>query len=252
MLNGLYTATSGMAMQQKRMDIIASNLANLNTVGHKKEVPVFSQYIPNATEHPNGFIRDSDYNKMINSTVRMHDIKVNFEQGYLKETGRPLDMALTNPNAFFAVETPFGVRFTRNGEFTVNEQGELTTMEGYRIVSDANTMQPVTIPEGGIVTEDGTILLDGAPVNNIELVQFEDVNNLQKTGKNLYVAIDILPDPAERPGLTTGYLEGSNVNPVDEMVRMIDASRGFEAYSKIIATFEQINDKAVNSVGTVR
>ena len=66
----------------------------------------------------------------------------NFDQGYLKETGKSLDMALTNPNAFFAVDTPFGIRFTRNGEFTVNDQNELTTMEGYKVVSNMESMQP--------------------------------------------------------------------------------------------------------------
>ncbi|PLX67828.1 MAG: flagellar biosynthesis protein FlgG [Denitrovibrio sp.] len=252
MLNGLYTATSGMAMQQKRMDIIASNLANINTVGHKKEIPVFSEYIPNKTEHTNDIIRDSDYNKMINSTVRLHDIKVSFEQGYLKETGQELDMALGNPKAFFAVDTPFGIRFTRDGSFTTNDRNELTTMEGYNIVSNINTAQAVRIPEGAVVTEEGDILVDGAPIGAIDILEFEDTANLQKSGKNLYIAVDALPQPAENPGLITGYLEGSNVNPIDEMVRMIEASRGFESYSKIIASFETMNAKAVNEVGVVR
>jgi len=252
MLNGLYTATSGLMMQQKRMDVISSNLANINTIGHKKELPIFAEYIANASETPDDIIRNSDYNQMINSTTRLYDIKVSFEQGYLKETGKNTDMALTNPNAFFAIDTPFGVRFSRNGEFTVNEQGELVTMEGYPVLSNLEAQQNVVIPEGGIITEEGTILLDGAPVGNIELVQFENLNNLQKTGKNLYAALDTLPAPAENPGLTTGYLEGSNVNPVDEMVRMIDASRGFETYSKIIKTFDELNSKAVNEVGLVR
>ncbi len=225
MLNGLYTATSGMAMQQKRMDIIASNLANINTVGHKKELPVFSEYIPNATEHPNDIIRDSEYNKMINSTVRLHDIKVSFEQGHLKETGQQLDMALAKPNAFFAIDTPFGIRFTRDGSFTVNDQNQLTTMEGYNVVSNINTAQPVRVPEGAVITEEGNILVDGAPIGAIDILEFDDTTNLQKSGKNLYIAIDTLPQAAVNPGLMTGYLEGSNVNPVDEMVKN---DRGFK------------------------
>jgi len=251
MLNGLYTATSGMAMQQRKLDIISQNLANLNTVGHKKEVPVFAEYIANASETPDDVIRNSDYNQMINSTVRLYDIQTNFDQGYLKETGKSLDMALTNPNAFFAVDTPFGIRFTRNGEFTVNDQNELTTMEGYKVVSNMESMQPVQMQEGATITEDGTMLLNGAAVNNIEIVQFPDTANLQKTGNNLYVAVDALPEPAENPGLYTGYLEGSNVNPVDEMVKMIEASRGFETYSKIIQTFDELNNKAANEVGKI-
>jgi len=252
MLNGLYTATSGMMMQQTRMDIISSNLANINTTGHKKEVPIFSQYLANASETPDDIIRDSDYNKMINSPVRLYDVKVNFDQGYLKETGRKLDMALTNPEAFFAIDTPFGVRFSRDGAFTVNEQNELVTKDGYRVLSNLNAQQGVTIPAGGTVTEEGNILLDGAPVGSIEMVEFDDKSKLQKTGDSLYVALDTLPKAAVNPGLTTGFLEGSNVNPVEEMVKMIEASRGFETYSKIIASFQEMDSKAANEVGIVR
>lgn len=252
MLNGLYTATSGMMMQQKRMDIISSNLANLNTIGHKKEVPVFAQYIANPSDSPDDFIRNSDYNKMINTTVRLYDVKVNFQEGYLRETDRNLDMALSNPNAFFAVDTPFGVRFTRNGEFQFNDQGELVTSEGYNVMSNMDAQQPVTIPAGGTVNEDGTILLNGAPVGNIEVVQFKDTSNLQKMGENLYAAVDTLPEQAENPGIMTGYLEGSNVNPVEEMVKMIEASRGFETYSKVISAYEDMNSKAAGDVGIVR
>lgn len=252
MLNGLYTATSGMAMQQKRLDVISSNLANLNTVGHKREVAVFSEYLPNATDHTNDFIRKSEYNQMINSTVRLDDIKVSFEQGYLKETGRDLDIAIGEPNAFFAVDTPFGVRFTRNGEFVMNDNRELVTMDGFPVLGNMEALQPVNLPEGANIAADGTILLDGAPVGAIEIMRFEDLTALQKTGNNLYAAIDALPEPVDNPGLEIGYLEGSNVNPLTEMVRMIEASRGFEMYSKAIASFEQMNDKAVNSVGSVR
>ncbi|PLX71332.1 MAG: flagellar biosynthesis protein FlgG [Denitrovibrio sp.] len=252
MLNGLYTATSGLAMQQKRMDTISSNLANLSTIGHKREVALFSEYLPNPTDHTNDIIRQSDYNKMINSTVRLDDIKVSFEQGYLKETGRDYDMALSTPNAFFTVDTPFGVRFSRNGEFLLNENRELITMDGYNVLSNMEAMQPVVIPEGSTITEDGTILLDGAPVGNIDIMQFDDLTALQKTGSNLYVAIDALPEPAENPGLTTGYLEGSNVNALTEMVKMIEAARGFETYSKVISSFEEMNSKAATEVGSVR
>jgi flagellar basal-body rod protein FlgG len=252
MLNGIYTATSGLMMQQKRMDVISSNLANLNTVGHKKEVAIFSQYMANPSEHPDDFIRNSDYNKMLNSTVRLHDIKTNFEMGYLKETGGKYDMALTNPEAFFVVDTPFGVRFTRDGEFLINTDNELITSEGYKVLSNMDAAQPVVLQPGSTVTEDGTILLDGAPVGNIETVRFPDRDNLQKMGRNLYAALDTLPEPEDNPGLTTGYLEGSNVNPLDEMVRMIEASRGFESYSKVVTAFEEMNSKAATEVGVVR
>lgn len=251
MINGLYTATAGMAMQQRRVDVVASNLANINTTGHKKEIAVFSQYLPNATETPNDFIRNSEYNKTINSKVRLHDIKTSFEMGYLKETGKSLDMALGNPKAFFPVDTPFGVRFTRDGAFTLNDQNELITMDGYKLVSNVESLQAVRLPEDAVITETGDILVDGAQVGAIDIVEFESMENIQKQGRNLYVAVDTLPVPSEQPKLYTGYLEGSNVNPIDEMVKMIEASRGFENYSKIIHTIQEMDSKAAGEVGKV-
>lgn len=251
MLNSLYTATSGLTMQQRRMDVISSNLANLNTVGHKRETAVFSQYIANPSEHPDDIIRNSDYNKMINTTVRLDGIHTDFQEGYLKQTGRNLDMAFSNPKAFFAVDTPFGVRFTRDGQFTLNNNNELVTMDGYKVLSNVDNLQPVRLQDGSTITEDGDIMLNGARVGGLDVVQFEDTSKLQKVGENLYAAVDTLPDAVNNPGIQTGYLEGSNVNPVQEMVKMIETSRGFESYSKVIQTIQEIDDKAVNQVGSI-
>jgi flagellar basal-body rod protein FlgG len=254
MLNGLYTATSGLAMQHKRVEVIANNLANLNTTGHKREIPVFSEYIANAGDHPDDVIRNSEYNQMINSTVRMHDIKTSFSQGYLKETGNTYDFALGKENQFFAVDTPFGIRFTRDGEFMVDSDGELATKDGYKLLSNLEVPQYVNIPQDQqvIFSENGDLLLNGAPIDTVAIAQFEDTKNLQKTGKNLYVAVGALPEDAEDPQLIQGYVEGSNVNPIQEMVRMIDASRGFESYQKMVQTVDDLNSKAVNEVGSAR
>jgi len=254
MLNGIYTATSGLAMQHKRVEVIANNLANINTIGHKKEIPVFSEYIANAGDHPDDMIRNSDYNKMINSTVRMHDVQTSFAQGHMRETGDRYDFALTQENTFFAVDTPFGMRFTRDGSFVVDEEGELATKDGYKVLSNLSTPQYIQIPQGQdfIFGDNGDILVNGAPINQMAIAEFEDVKNLQKVGRNIYTAVDAIPEDAEDPKMAQGYLEGSNVNPIQEMVRMIDASRGFETYQKMVQTIDELNNKAVNEVGSAR
>jgi len=117
MLNGLYVATSGLVAQENRVNLISNNLSNINTTGYKKDKSVFTMYLPQDKRYPQNIIRDTVYNKSINSVVRLDDIYSDFQIGTLKETGNTFDLALENENAFFVLDTPFGLRFTRDGNF---------------------------------------------------------------------------------------------------------------------------------------
>ncbi|WP_022851127.1 flagellar basal-body rod protein FlgF [Limisalsivibrio acetivorans] len=250
MLNGLYVATSGLMMQEKRVETISNNLANVNTAGYKKDVPVFNEYIPHEEEFPQDFIRSTDYNKAMNSTVKLAEESTDFEMGYIKETGNKLDFALSDENAFFTVDTPYGIRYTRAGQFTINENNELVTASGHPVLSNVEEApQPIVLPENFTVAEDGTILADGAAVTQLGIAQFEDTENLQKVGHNLYAAVNTIPEESDNPGVINGYLEMSNVNAVREMTRMIEASRGFETYQKVVQTIDQLNSNVINNVG---
>lgn len=251
MLNGLYTATSGLVMQQKRTEVIANNLANIDTKGYKRDVATFSQYMANPSVSPDDMIRASKYNKMINATTRLDDISTSYSIGHLQETGREFDFALTNPNAFFVVDTPFGIRFTRNGDFTVDSEGDLVTQEGFKVLSSTTQAQNVPVAQGSrfTVSDTGDILVNGVATGKIATAEFNDLTKLQKIGSNLFTAIDTLPEDSEFPGVEAGFLEGSNVNPMQEMVRMIEANRQFETYQKLITTIDDLNNKAINTVG---
>ncbi|MGE4266615.1 MAG: flagellar hook-basal body protein [Deferribacterales bacterium] len=254
MLNGMYTATGGLMVQQRRMDVISNNLANANTKGYKADTAVFSQYLANAGQYPDNIIRDSVYNKTINATARLDDIKTDYSMGNMQETGRGLDFALTNPNSYFAVDTPFGIRFTRNGDFTVDSEGELTTQDGFKVLSNLTVPQNIPIPQNAqtlVVAENGDVLVNGVPTVRIATAEFEDMDKLEKVGTNLFAAVDMLPEESENPGIEQGFLEGSNVNPISEMVRMIEANRTFETYQKVVTTIDELNNKAVNSVGSM-
>lgn len=252
MQNGLYVATSGMLMQSRRIEFIANNLANINTTGFKKDVPVFTEYFPVDKEYPQNIIRTTEYNKAMNATVKLSEVKTDFSVGNLRETGKKLDFAISDPNAFFVVDTPFGIRYTRDGSFVINENSELVTAEGYNVLSniDDAAPQPVMLPDNFTVSEMGEILNEeGEMLEQIGIAHFEDKNNLQKVGHNLYAAVGVIPEQALYPGLNSGYLEGSNVNSVLEMVRMIDALRGFETYQKVIQSIDSINGTVINTVG---
>lgn len=259
MYNGLYVATGGMLAQSRRVDVLSNNLANINTSGYKKERPVFTLYRPLDTRIPQNLIRSSLYNKTINSTVRLDNVYTNYNLGTFQQTDNPLNIALGNKKAFFAVDTPFGVRYTRAGQFTFNSNGTLTTPDGFPVltVNEATgAVDRFTLPSRDVskfqVSSDGGIYVDGQRQAKFELSQFPDnkIDKLQKQGRNLYAAVDVLPQEIDSPDVKQGYVEGSNVNAVDEMVQMIDAQRSYDMYSKVIQTYDELDNSAATKIAS--
>ena len=212
----------GSMAQENRMNVISNNLANVNTPGFKKDVPIFDGYMLQRT-------------------------KTSFEQGQFRETGNKLDLALSGPG-FFQVETPEGVRYTRNGSFTLSALGEVVTNDGYPVVGAG------VIPEDTSdlsVTENGRLLADGVEVGQFDLVEFEDPQVLAKQGADLYVpkAEGVAGVEAESTEVTQGFLENSNVNSIMESVNMIDTLRTYEIFQKVMATFQEADQKIINEVG---
>ena len=254
MQNGLYVAASGLLMQQERFDVISNNVANVNTNGFKQELAVFSDYRPVDKRYPQNWIQKTLYNRTINSSVKLDDINTNFEMGHFKQTGNSFDVALQDTKNFFAVETPWGVRYTRDGEFTMNSDGELVTRDGFNLL-DRNTGAPIVIPPDRRymdITGDGTVYVNNAPIGQVEVSRFEELEYLQKVGRNLYAALDVLPEEPQNATVTQGYVESSNVDPIMEMVRMIDAMRGFELYQKVVHTYDSLNEQAANAIAKVQ
>lgn len=249
MLNGIYVATSGMLMQEKIVNSISNNLANAHTNGYKKDGYTFKNYVIKSEKYPENIIRGSLYNKTINRVVQIDKNYLDFSAGAIHQTGNKLDIALNDPNSFLTVETSFGIRFTRDGALSLNNNNELVTSSGYRVLSNNN--QPITINGDVTFLTNGEVLINGVQIDQLAIATFDDMEKLQKSGRNLFNAIDILPRKSENPLLMQGYIEGSNVNVVKEMVRMIEANRGFETYQRVIATIDQLNDKASNELGRI-
>jgi flagellar basal-body rod protein FlgG len=250
MQNGLYVAASGLLMQEARVSAISNNLANINTAGYKRDLPVFSEYRPIDRRVPQNWIQKTLYNKTINSSVKLDEISVNQTSGPLKETGNKFDLALDNPNHFFAVETPWGIRYTRDGEFTLNDRGELVTQDGFNLL-DRATGAPIVIPDGTDtpnITPDGIVNINNAPVAQIDIAAFTETEKLQKVGRNLFTAVGILPEEPAGLKVSQGFVEMSNASPILEMVRMVEALRGFEMYQKMVQTYDSLNDKAANEI----
>ena len=210
---------------------ITHNLANANTAGFKRNVNSFSAELEKAAGR-----RQAANGKGAN------DIEINpsrdFSQGSMQQTGRKLDMAIDG-SGFFSLETPDGVRYTRNGQFMINSNGQLTDLHGRMVTSDAG---PVIIPENVSenqisVSADGTISANDNQIARLQVVDFgADVQRLRAVGKNCYEAPDDLqPQAAEDVRVAQGCLESSNVDTVSELVQMITVSRFYEAGMRVLS-----------------
>lgn len=262
---GIYTALSGAIAQNQRLDTIANNIANTNTTGFKKDEQVFYEYLT-ANEKGSDIIRAPRVPASIESFYEMNggdrgyvDSKGTYtdhSQGLLKETGNTLDVALEG-KGFLEVLAPDGVRFTRNGALKIDGQGRLVTKEGFPVLRSGFGQPPeqrVLVPNGRNVTisNNGEIYSGTDSIGFMSIVNAGNMDALQKVGSSLYKVKPNL-DPqlavAEDVKVRQGFLEGSNVNVVDEMTKMIATTRTFESTQKAIQAFDNMNNKLINVVG---
>lgn len=255
MLRGLYTAWTGMANEQKRLDVISNNMANSNTVGYKTE-NVASQ----AFDEVLGIkIRDGSqayHNQKIGTLslgVKIGETYTDYQQGSIRETSNTYDMALSG-SGFFTISVTdkagtVHTRYTRDGRFTLTRDGLLVDAdgnpvqgEGGDIVIDPSAKQ-VTISSTGVITADGEV------IDTLNIVDFEDYDYLKKYGDTMYEPVEGATFKDATAEVLQGYTEQSNVNVVSEMVDMITITRAYEANQKVIRSYDSMIDKAVNQVG---
>ena len=238
----IYKVGAGAILQQIRLEAYANNLANINTNGYKADLPVFRFETPVVTSETN------------NNTMRLSpyalplEYVTNFEAGPLRETSGPMDVAIVG-NGFFEVQTPQGVLYTRNGNLSINENGVLSTAQGWPVMGQGGE---ITIHSGRIdINEDGQVLVDGAVVGVLKVVDFGDPSKLRKAGNSLFKAE--IPDAGLREGqnyrIAQGALEMSNVDAIRTMTDIIEATRVFETYQKVIRSADEATAKTVNEVG---
>jgi flagellar basal-body rod protein FlgF len=236
MIQGLYTAASGMAAHQARIDVLANNLANVDTPGFKADLITIDQSVipENLT---------SDILAPV-TTVEAGRPGMNLAPGVLKTTGNPLDLAIIGPG-LFVVDTPQGERYTRAGNFVRDAQGFLTTQDGFRVLGADG---PVSVPETGFRVDANGRVAEGS---TLRIVGNEKLEGLVKVGAALFAPVEGAPAPAALADATVaqGQLEGSNVNVVMGMVEMLATMRTYEAYQKTIQALDQTVGQAANDLG---
>lgn len=257
MVRGLYTAYTGMINQQKRLDIVTNNLANASTTGFKREGLTSKSFDQMLTVKLNDLsvpYLNEGIGKM-SLGVKIGENYTDYSQGSLKETGNTYDLALAG-NGFFTISYTdkkgnTSEKYTRDGEFTMDSEGYLRTLEGDYVQGEGGAiMIPVETSEVSI-RDNGDIYADGEYVDSLRIVDFEDYNNIEKFGENLYNVVDGATETESTAAVKQGYLEMSNINVVKEMVEMITISRAYESNQKLIQTEDDMLDKSVNQVGKV-
>jgi flagellar basal-body rod protein FlgG len=245
MNSGMYAAVSGNSVSMQKLEVITNNLANINTVGFKKDRLAFDKmlnFAKNPTQ-PAGTLTDL-------SPLIKYSVETDFSDGPQKQTSNPLDLALDG-SGFFVVNTPQGKAYTRQGNFHLDGKGKVVTADGYEVRGGGG---PVIIKGGKVeINEKGEVSVDGEQVATLSLVDFPKPYQLQKIGSAMFMPSG--PGMTEKPATGTqvrqGALEESNVQALMEMVNLIATTRLNESCTKTIQSYDEMANKAANELGRV-
>ncbi len=244
MIRGIYHSAAGMLPRYYQLVNVSNNLANATTTSFKADRRYFSTVLNNELVQPGAG----------NHEKRLEDLDkglyTNFSQGAISPTGNKTDFAL-NGTGYFVIENPeTSERFyTRDGRFKINNQGELVTSLGYKVLDDSGSS--VIVHDSNFFVDDkGTLFVRGSQTTGLMLADFEDPHVLIKKGDSMYQTKDpnAYPIPAEDTRVIQGSLEASNVNIVEEMVTMIDLNRNYESSQRALMAQDESLGKLINTV----
>ena len=253
MLRGLYTSYTGMLNEQYRMDIMSNSLANVNTVGFKKEGSTSQAYadvmavkIKDWTEMPN------TPKKLGNMSlgVKIGETYTDFSQGSFRTTENTYDLAIGG-KGFFNIEFTnkageTSTKYTRDGGFTITKDGYLVTKDGDYVLGENGRIQLSTTAGATVFDRAGNIYQDDRLVASLKITDFEDTNYLTHYGEKMWDAMEgAVEKEPENTEIFQGFLEMSNASVVKEMVNMITISRQYESNQKMLTTFDETLEKTM-------
>ncbi|HEX9702542.1 MAG TPA: flagellar basal-body rod protein FlgF [Rhodospirillales bacterium] len=227
---------------QRQMDIVANNLANMNTTGFKGEDMMFVEHLVKTKGGERLLGTKLAYSRDIATLMNTAD-------GPMETTGNPLDFAV-NGDGFFVIQTPQGDRYTRNGRFRLSEGGQLVNQAGQPVLSSGG--QPFFLaPEDTEITvsRDGTLSTNNGVLGKIKLVRFENPQQLKRAAGGLFFAENANPIDVEAPSIAQGMLEGSNIQPIFEMAKMIDIHRTYESVRNFIDREDERMKNMIREMG---
>lgn len=232
MENSLYVGLSRQVVLRNAMDMVANNVANMTTPGYRTQNPIFKEYLSQPKGDPNNLSMVSDYGQWQTTTP-----------GTLQFTGGTYDVALSGPG-FIGISTPSGeTQYTRAGNFTTDGSGLLVTPAGMAVSGN------ITVPPGSKevkITESGEVSADGNIVGRIPVFEFANLQNLKPQGNGLYSGSGAVA--ASQTKVKQGMLEASNVNPVQEMSRMIEILRDYQSTMKMMNSEDERQRAAIQKL----
>ncbi len=237
MIPGIFNLIDASLKLQERFETISNNLANTGTNAFKKDIVSFKET----------FSRSKDNIAFTGSKDSVTD----FSPGSIRHTGNQLDVALMN-HGFFKIKTPRGMRYTRDGSFTLSSEGVLLTKNGDTVLGQNG---PVKINGSKVsIGSDGQIVVDKEPVEKLLVVDFEQTKFLTKEGGSYYLYSGEEKDiyTVDNVNIQQNYIESSNVNSIQESIKMIETFRVFQSVQKAIQSIDQINNKMINEYGTTQ
>lgn len=252
MENISYIALSRQKTLRSMMNNLSQNMANMNTTGYKEQRMMFTDWVAKNRDAP---FRGEREISLVQDISQYRNTAV----GNIENTDRPLDLALSQPDMFFAVETPQGVQYTRNGNLTLDPGGQLITNDGYPVLSDAGQPMFFNEADGRIeIKGDGTVSTDIGQIGKLQVVTVDNVQEMIVTGNTLYRAPEEEdgegPDVevVENPGIVQGALEKSNVNPIGSMTQMIDVLRTYQSVTRSLESENERQRNMINKLGDIR
>ena len=239
MRTNLYVSLSGQIALEKRLDTVATNIANINTAGYRAQGVAFSSQLSKVQERPATFVTTgSEF--------------VSRAQGPITKTDNPLDVAVQG-EGFFAIKTPAGVAYTRDGRFQINAAGQLQTLNNYPVLDAGGATMLLDASAGApVVTADGMMTQNGTQVGAIGLFSIPADAQLTRYGNSA-----VIPNKAATPildfsenGVEQGFVEGANVNPILEITKMIEIQRAYEGLQNMTQSSESSMQDAIKSLGS--
>ncbi|MCA1298825.1 flagellar basal-body rod protein FlgF [Stappia indica] len=244
MENSLLIGLSRQTALRNQLSVVANNLANMNTTGYKAQRLMFEEYLMPVAEATSFQEQDQNY-----SYVLDYGASSNFDAGATSMTGNTFDVALGS-EGWFAIQTPDGERYTRNGAFHLDSTGQLVTADGRPVLGEAGPLTFGTEDADITIAEDGTISSALGVRGRLKVVQFANPQTLTRIGDNLFAGND--PQPADGIRVVQGAIERSNVQGVTEVTRMIEITRNYTTVSKMMADGDELLKKAIDRLGSVQ
>jgi len=273
MQTGYYSAAAGMATQFQRLDIVANNIANTNTNGFKRSDVIVGDFMRIYQQKRDALPLDNNskegakfFDRALSKVPQITEAYRDFSVGAMRKTDNTFDVALNKEGLFFAINTPDGIRLTRDGAFSLNSDGVLVTKQGYEVLSEdyfdtkqfisMNTQDAIAqIDKNGQIYTNLPQSVNLVPTKKLMIISPDSLKHLQAKGDGLYQLDDreLLASVSESGAVMQGFVESSNVNAITQMSTLIETNRLVGMYQKVMdSQMNDLNRDAIEKIATTR